>query len=133
MFYNNIDICSPFDYLVEQYIKGLVPEHFTVRTNKEEKTAEEIFRESKHIKDSWMELVSGSRAHQNLAQLWQLFLLMFQFLCHIHHCPWWCQHWHSWTCIRVICNVFINWPMLLSHCPHNVPLYTHFSERSQWF
>lgn len=29
-----------------QYIKELVPEHFTIRTNKKEKTAGEIFRES---------------------------------------------------------------------------------------
>lgn len=31
---------------MEQYIKELVPEHFTIRTNKKEKTAGEIFRES---------------------------------------------------------------------------------------
>ncbi|XP_061364139.1 uncharacterized protein LOC133307613 [Gastrolobium bilobum] len=47
-----------------QYIKELVPEHFTVRTNDEEKTAWEIFKESHKdlVKDggSWLKDTSES-------------------------------------------------------------------------
>jgi len=49
---------------MEQYIKDLVPEHFTVRTNKDGKTARQIFKESHNclVKDAneWLKGTSES-------------------------------------------------------------------------